>query len=276
MIFLTKLDVVLSQVRPLWFLLTYLTAIPTFGLLYTFVAPHGFYAPYARYEPAAASDTLQLASTLQAALHRSFDARAGQEFVVGNWRLDLDSLCVDDVKSTDGTQLSFRVRFTANGIGPFEGAQQLGWSIIATVSERPISAVFAGPNSVTVYHFPEADFSKYASPFKEDNENLFKLIFGQGNQGFGILAPALALNRQEDLQFRNYLQGIRGDPSSVSGHFWRMAYLSAVVITTLGLGDIVPITWQARILVASEAIAGIVLAGLFLNALAFLASSRPE
>lgn len=50
--------------------------------------------------------------------------------------------------------------------------------------------------------------------------------------------------------------------------FGRMLYLSAVTVTTVGYGDIVPLTDVARTAVALEAIGGIVLIGLFLNALA--------
>lgn len=50
--------------------------------------------------------------------------------------------------------------------------------------------------------------------------------------------------------------------------FGRMLYLSAVTITTVGYGDIVPLTDASRIAVACEAIAGVVLIGLFLNAVA--------
>jgi hypothetical protein len=49
---------------------------------------------------------------------------------------------------------------------------------------------------------------------------------------------------------------------------WRMVYFSAVTITTLGYGDIVPITHGARNLVTAEAVAGVILIGLFLNAVA--------
>jgi hypothetical protein len=239
------------------------------------LVPHGFYAPYARYEPAAAADTVHLAATLQSALRRSLDAQAGQEFVVGNWKLDLASLTVDHVASTDGAQLSFRVRFTANGVGAAEGAQQLGWEVVATVPANPTSATFS--KTVTIYRFPEADFTKYVSPFKEFNQQMFNMIFRQGYQGFDYMAPALALNAQEDEQFRRFLAGVRGDPSAFSDQPGRMLYLSVVIITTLGLGDIVPLTWQARALVGLEAITGVFLAGLFLNALAYRASrsSRP-
>jgi len=54
----------------------------------------------------------------------------------------------------------------------------------------------------------------------------------------------------------------------LDGHFQRMLYLSAVTVTTLGYGDIVPLTTTTRLLVASEAVFGVVIAGLFLNAVA--------
>ena len=46
-------------------------------------------------------------------------------------------------------------------------------------------------------------------------------------------------------------------------------YLSVTTVTTLGLGDITPITDEAAILIASECILGVICAGLFLNAIAF-------
>jgi Ion channel len=67
----------------------------------------------------------------------------------------------------------------------------------------------------------------------------------------------------------------------VSGTFGRMLYFSAIVITTVGFGVIVPITSLARTAVGHEAIVGIILAGLFLNAIAYGAEearveSRPH
>jgi Ion channel len=59
-----------------------------------------------------------------------------------------------------------------------------------------------------------------------------------------------------------------GDPKEVSDLFVRMCYLSVVTITTLGYGDITPVSSRARALVAAEAVWGVVLIGLFLNAVA--------
>jgi Ion channel len=58
-----------------------------------------------------------------------------------------------------------------------------------------------------------------------------------------------------------------GESATASGHGWRMTYLSAVTITTLGFGDITPITAVSRMLVALEAMLGVLCAGMFVNAL---------
>jgi hypothetical protein len=59
-----------------------------------------------------------------------------------------------------------------------------------------------------------------------------------------------------------------GNPKEASGLLIRMCYLSAVTITTLGFGDITPVSSIARALVGFEAVLGVVLIGLFLNAVA--------
>ena len=51
-------------------------------------------------------------------------------------------------------------------------------------------------------------------------------------------------------------------------HYLRMFYLSAVTITTLGYGDIVPINLYTRLIISIESILGIILIGLFLNSIA--------
>lgn len=49
--------------------------------------------------------------------------------------------------------------------------------------------------------------------------------------------------------------------------FWHSLYFSIVTITTLGFGDIYPVTTCSRFLVSLETIGGVIFIGLFLNAL---------
>ncbi len=71
----------------------------------------------------------------------------------------------------------------------------------------------------------------------------------------------------EQAAFRALAARHEGRDSGTAGTFWRMLYLSAVTITTLGYGDIAPIAGISRALVGFQSVLGIVLMGLFLNAL---------
>ncbi len=70
-----------------------------------------------------------------------------------------------------------------------------------------------------------------------------------------------------DSKIDGYVAAKNGFPSESSGNFGRMLYLSIVTITTLGYGDIVPISDLNRFLVGLESILGMVIIGLFLNSL---------
>jgi hypothetical protein len=80
------------------------------------------------------------------------------------------------------------------------------------------------------------------------------------NQSYVLLS--LSLLRQ----LRALVEGVQGDPSRMPGGYGRMLYLSAITITTVGFGDVVPTTTWSRFLVGLEAVFGIVVAGLFVNA----------
>lgn len=83
-------------------------------------------------------------------------------------------------------------------------------------------------------------------------DRYFSAPLGLNDRVFKLRTEASGLNATTDLHT-----------------FGRMLYLSAVTITTLGYGDIVPLTDAARIAISCEAVGGIILIGLFLNALAY-------
>jgi len=82
-----------------------------------------------------------------------------------------------------------------------------------------------------------------------------------------IQLPFLVINKDLDDRLNEFASTVSGFPTSFSDNYWRMFYLSSVTLTTLGFGDIVPVTNTTRILISIEAIVGVVLIGLFLNAL---------
>lgn len=86
----------------------------------------------------------------------------------------------------------------------------------------------------------------------------------------------IGLDPRTENAYVQFVAAAEGDPYYLAGRFWRMLYLSATTVTTLGFGDITPTSGLARFLVAFEAVAGIVCIGLFLNALANRALRRRE
>jgi hypothetical protein len=81
-------------------------------------------------------------------------------------------------------------------------------------------------------------------------------------------AGTLILSQPRYEELMEFYLEVDGDPSYTSGLWLRMLYLSVVTITTLGFGDITPVSELARTLITAEAIAGVIVVGLFLLALA--------
>jgi hypothetical protein len=78
---------------------------------------------------------------------------------------------------------------------------------------------------------------------------------------------SIVLSDQLEREIGQFFLASDGFTSEANGHFWRMLYFSAVTISTLGYGDIVPVSALARALVTLEVVSGLLLVGLFLNSL---------
>jgi len=74
----------------------------------------------------------------------------------------------------------------------------------------------------------------------------------------------------------NFGKAYLGFPSEIRNHFPRMLYFSASLATSNGLGDIVPITNGARLLVTIESILMLIIIALFLSSLAEKLVSQKE
>jgi len=64
---------------------------------------------------------------------------------------------------------------------------------------------------------------------------------------------------------KSFIRMSEGFPVEWQDNFWRMLYLSTVTVTSLGYGDNIPVTTTARLMVSPEAVAGLIVMGLFLN-----------
>lgn len=77
----------------------------------------------------------------------------------------------------------------------------------------------------------------------------------------------VAIDTEKSPYVEIFLQESEGIPSSKVDNFLRLLYFSAVTVTSVGFGDIVPLTSRARMLVGLEAVSGLIIIGLFLNSL---------
>lgn len=103
------------------------------------------------------------------------------------------------------------------------------------------------------------------SKFK--HEPTLEELFPNSESFLAFPQPTLRLSLD---QYRSLIaigQGYRGFPEKVQGHYWRMLYFSAGIATANALGDIVPLTSKARLIVTSQALISLVVIGLFLNTL---------
>lgn len=79
-----------------------------------------------------------------------------------------------------------------------------------------------------------------------------------------------------DKNIRSIIYANNGLGTYVDNNVCRMLYLSIVTITTLGFGDIVPITDLARILIGLESFCGVVISGFFVNAVFHKATNKQK
>lgn len=95
-----------------------------------------------------------------------------------------------------------------------------------------------------------------------------ELVFIQLENSFTEESYAFYRTKDTYKKLLSTFNTLEGFPIEIEGNFSRFLYLSASTITTLGLGDIYPLTSFARILITLETIIGVLLIGLFLNAIA--------
>src|SRR5262249_54377588 len=108
--------------------------------------------------------------------------------------------------------------------------------------------------------FVEAIFPTQNSPVTRNNG-----YASQENHSVALPEVQMPISRHLRDDILYLAKGMLGDPTKMPLHFWRMSYLSAVTITTLGYGDIMPLSNRARSLISLESVLGIVVIGFFIS-----------
>ncbi|HEY4942899.1 MAG TPA: potassium channel family protein [Rhizomicrobium sp.] len=254
----------LSGTHPLIYLLLYLLAIPVFATVYC-VLPSGIYAPYAHLENGGRDDIKEVQIMLAQAIQRQLRSSGSQKRDVPD-RWNLESEFIAGVFDLDSSKISFDLYVMAHDrTNAAPGLMQFPVRITIPFFSRMIS--YADTNHPRYFRVPvferAPNWSKYLdSPIDS--------VIPQLESDLRVIE----LKREEEMALERLFRGAAGDATAVSGVYGRMFYFSAMVQTTVGFGDIVPMTMLMRLLVALQAMLGIAFVGLFLNAVAFRAARR--
>ncbi|MEM7106365.1 MAG: potassium channel family protein [Bacteroidota bacterium] len=100
----------------------------------------------------------------------------------------------------------------------------------------------------------------------EFDHHLFNLVFKRDPESKKYFPFEISKTTEELME--TLFHAGKGFPHNTIGTYPRMLYMSATTLTTLGLGDVTPVTNTSRLLVVLESMLGIILMGLFVNSLA--------
>lgn len=246
----------------------YLMCIPLFACVYYFWLPNSFYHSTVQFEYTTMN---RAANEILKGIGNSIVKRYSMQpngAGCGNWRIDPASIRVTSLDAREG-----KIGFTVSGVSLTEtgGHAEYYFSnrFSVTLNQRMITKPPDGEASVYFWPTPETPARLPMGPSGEFD--LPGCLFPTEGQFAGLQASMSLANNM-----RNFAIAVRGFPAQIPGHFWRLAYFSATTITTLGFGDIVPLTTAARIVVSLESVLGIVLMGLFLNAVASSTNQKPR
>jgi hypothetical protein len=223
-----------------------------------------------------AGDQKRLEETLAQAIKSNFMANfrylvldTEGQFKIDNWTITRDSRLSVSALSVDENpvdpRVSFRYSFVVTNsadqkAAPLEVGAEASFIVpLRATAETELEISLARIPALAANHLWQKDigppslFYELFFPSKENSDNVYKI------------GAWLGLPLDTWTKLKAWIDGEHGHPSRSSGEWFRMFYLSATTMTTIGFGDIVPITPLARGWVTSQAIAGVVLIGLFIN-----------
>jgi hypothetical protein len=274
----------------------YLSTIPVFAILYTLLR-YDFFQSSAHREPAVLEANRRLRVELQERLRTNFTDQVGAPArEVEGWRVEGEGIEVlrvaeagegggmFDERTPDYEALQFAIAVPVTRLDQRWATSVLceGEMLLGELQHRGRSA--AGDPAEFAVVLRSATFSPFGYSPRHPTTPRPVVLPDVGTDtlsartALALAMSALPSPSDAEIQlrapgdlvrrFHDYVWARRGVTGGVERQFERMLYFSIVVMTTLGLGDIVPMTARARLLVGLQAISGVVFAGLFLNAVA--------
>jgi hypothetical protein len=228
--------------RPIVWGLTYLALIPLFAVFYYYTAD-GFYQTSAMHETSALDSEFYVEEDV------AWGAERAVEHECGSCSRPIDGLDI----TASATDLLVTLGFpTESGGGDV--------SVQIDIPEQTLPATLD-----RVGGFVQVPYSLLSNPNADALSPGLQAFEQYTNSKNNPKLPLRSVDMNDLQQLSDAAQGL---VSGLPDQLWRMIYFSAVTETTLGFGDIAPVITFTRILVASQAVFGVVFIGLFLNSLA--------
>jgi hypothetical protein len=246
----------------------YAAILFAFAVTYAAIADQ-FYHSTAAYEPATLEHGQPLAAGLESVIVEDFRNRyddLGHRF--GKWRVNMDTFHVTSISVTDDA-VSLATTLMVQSDADPTVVRDLAPTVTLETQHTRTGFVNTGPRrSQATYTIHDATVSDWPLTELDSSEVLLLGPHPGLEARADKSAPELWLDHDLEWQLQSYAHAMRGIPYGAGSRFERMLYFSASTMSTLGHGDILPITPLARRLASLQAIVGLALAGLFLNAVA--------
>lgn len=227
--------------------------------------PNNFYAPYAYLEPESTKDRRLGEHILEIAISEavkqtdiSFIIHVSDIVIRDKDDIDFDTLIQPGIETYGSIKDHTFTLDDSYGV-KFSSQLQNNEAINALLDFLPADNLFGLPIGIQGRHFHYIKL--FPRPNSRKDSKAFRALQVPSRFADGLI---VSFNDEDDARLRSFYGGITGDPTKLSGAVFRMMYFSAVAITTVGFGDIVPLTTLARTLAAAESIFGILMGGLFL------------
>ena len=255
------------------YVIIYLLLIPTFALAYSNIG-NSFYHSTSQYEPYIIEQKADILLSFENDIKENFREYHHNDIIKYNNVLfdinSIDAIGIDNL----GDDLEISLRYSIDG-------KELDYSVPARIKIRNdsfINYVLDGETrwlSDIICDVSELNTDRKIGPgdWSYTDVKFASLVFPSKKAKLSNSEPTafniITVNKSTTEKITNYKKALKGFPNKIYGNYFRMLYLSVVTITTLGYGDIVPITDYSRFLIALESIMGVILIGLFLNSLSY-------
>ena len=263
----------------------YFCCIPVFAFVFLSIPGDSFYHNWTRKEDLTTAEKKAAIDAIRKSVIAGMrhDTKHSKYRKCGKWSVDSTYARIQDLTFSE-TKMSFTVmvRFVVKDLcDKWPNSQLNRWGVSCAPNEkytllmaaevsytkraRALKAAVDGkkqhllPLSVTVHRWAD---------FMPTRVEYISCVFPFGRTvPFRVIPPSIPISDRMAVLTTDHWNRVLGFPKKDWKYLVRMFYLSVVTITTLGYGDIVPVSTWARVAVALESLFGIFFAGMFLSSL---------